>query len=165
MRWIWVDRFLDFQPRRSARAVKNTTVAEDHFAQHFPGYPIMPASLMLEGLAQTGGILVGQANAFAEKVVLAKIPRAYFHREVRAGEELIYDVEVIDLRDEGASVRGKVTSAGELVGEAEIMFIHLDKSRAGAVFGQDNFVFTGELMKVVGLQQLLDTKDPGAATA
>jgi len=59
MRWIWIDRFLTFESGKSARAVKNLSLAEDHFREHFPGYPVMPASLMLEGLAQTGGILVG----------------------------------------------------------------------------------------------------------
>lgn len=162
MRWIWVDRFVEFTPRQSARAVKNTTVTEDHFAQHFPGYPVMPASLMLEGLAQTGGILVGHANDFKEKVVLAKIGKAYFHRDVLAGEELLYDVKMIDLREEAATIEGKITSGGELIGEAEIMFAHLDKSRAGAIFGDDNFVFTGELQKLLGLNKLLLDQKPAA---
>jgi 3-hydroxyacyl-[acyl-carrier-protein] dehydratase len=154
MRWIWIDKFTDFQPRKRARAIKNTSITEDHFAQHFPDYPVMPATLMLEGLAQTGGILVGEAGGFKEKVVLAKISKAYFHRDVMAGEELTYDVEIADLREEAANVVGKITSSGELVGEAEIMFAYLDKSRAGAIFGDGNFVFTGELMKVLGLSKL-----------
>src|SRR5438132_13724420 len=95
MRWIWIDRFLEFQPGKSARAVKNLSLAEDHFADHFPGYPVMPASLILEGLAQAGGILVGQANNFQEKVVLAKIPSARFRRDALAGEVLIYEVELL----------------------------------------------------------------------
>src|SRR6266704_2291398 len=98
MRWIWIDRFLAFESKKSARAVKNLSTAEDHFADHFPGYPVMPAALMLGGLAQTGGILVGEANDFQEKVVLAKIPSAKFYREVLAGEQLIYDVELLHLR-------------------------------------------------------------------
>ena len=80
MRWLWIDRFLKFESGKSARAVKNLSLAEDHFADHFPGYPVMPAALVLEGLAQTGGILVGEANGFQEKVILAKVPRAVFHR-------------------------------------------------------------------------------------
>src|SRR5579859_761580 len=110
MRWIWIDRFLDFESGKSARAVKNLSLAEDYFADHFPGYPVMPATLILEGLAQTGGILVGEANDFREKVVLGKIPKAVFHREALAGEQLIYDVEMLMLSSEGASVKGKVTS-------------------------------------------------------
>ncbi len=84
MRWIWIDRFVEFHSGKSARAVQNLCRAEDHFADHFPGYPVMPASLILEGLAQTGGILVGEANQFREKVVLAKVPKAVFHREATA---------------------------------------------------------------------------------
>src|SRR5437867_10137926 len=98
MRWIWIDRFLAFERGKSARAVKNLSLAEDHFADHFPGYPVMPATLILEGLAQTGGILVGEANDFREKVVLAKIPSARFHRDVLAGSVLLYDVELLHLR-------------------------------------------------------------------
>ena len=52
--------------------MKNLSRVEDYFADHFPGYPVMPAPLMLEGLAQTGGILVGEANDFREKVILAR---------------------------------------------------------------------------------------------
>jgi 3-hydroxyacyl-[acyl-carrier-protein] dehydratase len=163
MRWIWIDRFLEFKSRHSARAVKNLSQAEDHFRDHFPGYPVMPGSLILEGLAQTGGILVGEASGFKEKVVLAKIHTARFHRDALAGERLIYDVELLDVRPEGASIRGKVTSEGELVAEAEIMFAHLDQSRSGAIFGQENFVFTGELKKLLGLSALLT--EPDAAPA
>src|SRR5438874_5641569 len=135
MRWIWIDRFLEFERAKSARALKNLSLAEDHFADHFPGYPVMPGALILEGLAQTGGILVGEANDFKEKVVLAKINWARFQREALAGEQLIYDVELLTLRPEGASIQGRITAAipGEaptLVGEAEIFFAHLDQSRS-----------------------------------
>src|SRR4051794_21047644 len=112
MRWIWIDRFEEFHSRQSARAVKNLSVAEDYFEEHFPGWPVMPATLILEGLAQTGGILVGEANDFREKVVLAKITRAVFHREMVPGETLVYDAEILTLRPEGASVAGRVTVDG-----------------------------------------------------
>ncbi len=155
MRWIWIDRFLEFHSRKSARALKNLSLAEDYFADHFPGYPVMPAALMLEGLAQTGGILVGEANDFREKVVLAKVPRARFFRDVLAGEQLVYDVELLHLRPEGAAVQGRVTAGGEAVAEAEIFFAHLDQARSKQLFGDHNFVFTGELKKLLGLAQLL----------
>src|ERR671929_2292468 len=102
MRWIWIDRFLAFDSGKSARAVKNLSLAEDLFADHFPGYPVMPGALLLEGLAQTGGILVGEANDFREKVVLAKVPSARFHREAAPGETLTYTAQIVDLRPEGA---------------------------------------------------------------
>src|SRR5207248_8974924 len=104
MRWIWIDRFLAFESKKSARALKNLSLAEDYFAEHYPGFPVMPAALILEGLAQTGGILVGEAKDFKEKVVLAKIPTARFHREALAGETLTYEAKVLTLRDEGASI-------------------------------------------------------------
>src|SRR5947209_19695218 len=112
MRWIWIDRFLEFRSGKSAKAVKNVSLAEDYFAAHFPGYPVMPAPLILEGLAQTGGILVGHANDFKEKVVLAKIPKARFHGEAVAGQELVYDVTLVNLRAEGAIIEGKVSADG-----------------------------------------------------
>lgn len=170
MRWLWIDRFVDFQHGKSARAIKNLSLAEDHFADHFPGYPVMPACLMLEGLAQTGGILVGEANDFREKVVLAKIPRAHFVAEAIAGQTLVYDAEVVHLRPEGASVLGKVRAkkAGvdplKDIGEAEIFFAHLDQSRSRQLFGDRNFIFTGEMRLL--LERLLPPKaspgEPGA---
>ena len=103
MRWIWIDKFIEFRSGQFARAIKNLTLAEEHLHDHFPGYPVMPASLIIEGLAQTGGILVGEAGGFAEKVVLAKIPRAEFYGVACAGDQLIYEVTLTDLRSEGAA--------------------------------------------------------------
>src|SRR6476661_10664277 len=108
MRWIWIDRFTEFRRGEFARAVKQWSLAEDLFADHFPGYPVVPAALMIEGLAQTGGILVGEANDFREKVILAKIPKAVFHTDVLAGAELTYDTTMVNLRAEGAVVAGKI---------------------------------------------------------
>src|SRR3989441_3496308 len=153
MRWIWIDRFTEFRKGLSARAVKNLSLAEDYFGDHFPGYPVMPATLILEGLAQTGGILVGEANDFREKVVLAKVPRAVFHREMLAGETLVYDAEILTLRPEGASVAGRVTVEGERTAEAEIFFAHLDQSRSQQLFGEHNFVFGGEMKYLLGQLQ------------
>ncbi|GIW79694.1 MAG: hypothetical protein KatS3mg105_1501 [Gemmatales bacterium] len=153
MRWIWIDRFLEFESGKRATAIKNLSLAEDYFAEHFPGYPVMPASLILEGLAQTGGILVGEANNFQEKVVLAKITFARFRREATAGEQLRYEVDLLHLRPEGASVAGRVYSDTDLIAEAEIFFAHLDRSRSQRIFGDHNFVFSGELKHLLGLAQ------------
>ena len=149
MRWIWIDRFLDFHSGKSARAVKNLSLAEDYFADHFPGYPVMPGPLMLEGLAQTGGILVGEANDFREKVVLAKVPYARFLRDVLAGEQIVYEVEMLHLRPEGAAVQGRVLAGGQVAVEAEIFFAHLDQNRSQQIFGDQNFVFSGELKRAI----------------
>lgn len=149
MRWIWIDRFLKFEKGKSARAVKFLSMAEDVFTAHFPGYPIMPAPLMLEGLAQTGGILVGDATDFKEKIVLAKITKAVFQGEAHPGQELWYDVNLISLRDEGSVISGEVFADGVPLATAEIQFAHLDNTRAGQMFGDANFVFTGELKRML----------------
>ena len=171
MRWIWIDRFLKFERGKAARAIKNLSLAEDYFEQHLPGYPIMPACFILEGLAQTGGILVGEANDFKEKVVLAKITSARFHREALAGETLLYDVELLTLRPEGASIVGKVYAnppgvttdpSGSPIAEAEIFFAHLDQSRSQQLFGDHNFVFSGELKHLLGLAKASAQHTDGA---
>src|ERR687898_46307 len=75
MRWFWIDRFIEFESGKTAKAIKNVTLAEEHLHDHYPGFPVMPGSLMLEGMAQTGGILLGEANDFRHIVILAKIPK------------------------------------------------------------------------------------------
>src|SRR5215218_8128591 len=125
MRWTWIDRFVSFESGKSATAVKNLSLAEDHFADHFPGFPVMPAPLILEGLAQTGGILVGEANRYEKNVVLAKMNNVKFHREAMAGEQLTYTTTIVALNETGAQVTAAAHSNGELVVEAEIMFAHV----------------------------------------
>lgn len=151
MRWIWIDRFIHFESRKTATAVKCLSTAEDYFAEHFPCFPVMPAPLILEGLAQCGGILVGEANNFQEKVILAKIPKAVFHREAMPGETLTYTTEILNLAAEGAAVRGEVRSGNDMIAEAEIFFAHLDQNRSAQIFGDHNFVFSGELKYLLGI--------------
>lgn len=160
MRWIWIDRFLEFRHGEYARAVKQWSFAEDVFTAHFPEFPVVPATLILEGLAQTGGILVGEANDYREKVVLAKIPKARFHGEALAGQELVYEATLVQLRAEGAVIDGLVTAEGERLAEAEIYFVHLDQSRAQQIFGDHNFVFSGELKQLLGLARVASQTPP-----
>lgn len=142
MRWIWIDRFTEFESGRRATAIKNVSLAEEHLHDHFPGYPVMPASLMLEGMAQTAGILVGEARDFEEKVILAKVKRARFLREVRPGEQIEYRATLEQVSPEAASTTGKVFVDGELLAEIDIVFSHIDNNLGGLTFPQENFVFT-----------------------
>jgi 3-hydroxyacyl-[acyl-carrier-protein] dehydratase len=144
MRWTWIDRFTRFESGKSATAVKNLSLAEDHFADHFPGFPVMPAPLILEGLAQTGGILVGEANKFEKNVVLAKIT-AKCVRDALAGEQLTYTATLLDLNDTGARVAATAHSGADLVVEAEIMFAHVTPAQLPPGVPDAKFVFTGEL--------------------
>ena len=149
MRWIWIDKFTQFNSRVSATAIKNVTLAEEHLHDLYPQFPIVPHSLIIEGMAQTAGILVGEANGFAQKVILAKIGRATFHRLVRPGETLEFAAKIEQMSEQGASAGGTVTSAGELVAEIELMFSHIDQNMAGLAFPQHNFVFTEQFKSLI----------------
>src|SRR5512147_1714652 len=100
MRWIWIDKFVDFESGRRAVAVKNVTLAEEHLHDHFPGFPIMPECLMIEAMAQTAGILVGEAKNFQEKVILAKIKKAVFHDFARPGDTLRLSAKIESIAPE-----------------------------------------------------------------
>ncbi|CAN5618036.1 N/A [soil metagenome] len=146
MRWIWIDKFTEFTSKTSATAVKNVSLAEEHLHDLYPAFPIVPNSLIVEGMAQTAGILVGEARNFAEKVVLAKIGKATFHRLVLPGETMSFAAKIDQLAEQGASITGVVnvlTPAGpELVAEIELMFSHVDQNMTGMKFPAHNFVFT-----------------------
>jgi 3-hydroxyacyl-[acyl-carrier-protein] dehydratase len=149
MRWIWIDRFIEFESGRRARAIKNVSLAEDHLHDHFYGYPVMPNSLILEGLAQTGGILVGEVGAFAEKVVLAKVPKAIFHAPALPGDTLTYTATIDYVKEDGAMVQVTSHIGDRLQCEAEIVFAHLgDDQHIRNLFEPKNFVFTLKLLGV-----------------
>src|SRR5579859_8119962 len=149
MRWIWIDKFTEFTSKVSATAVKNVTLAEEHLHDLYPAFPIVPHSLIVEGMAQTAGILVGEARNFAEKVILAKIGRATFHRLVRPGDSLTFVAKIDQLNESRASVSGRVTCANELVAEIELMFSHIDQNLAGLEFPEHNFVFTEQFTELL----------------
>jgi len=149
VRWIWFDRFEEFEPGRRAVAVKNVTLAEDHLHDHFPGFPLMPASLMIEGMAQTAGILVGEARQFKEKVILAKVTRARFDELVRPGDTLRYEATIEQLSDAAASATGRVLIGERQIGQVDLVFSHIDRNLSGRAFPEENFVFTGQFMSLL----------------
>lgn len=161
MRWIWIDKFIEFESGRRAVAIKNVTLAEDHLHDHFPGYPMHPPTLMIEGMAQTGGVLVGEAFDFREKVVLAKVTRAKFHRHVVPGDQIRLEANVVgEVRLEGASIEGRITCNGSLVAEIQMMFAHLDQSRAPLELDDENFVFNEDFIRMLRMRQLNQLKPP-----
>ena len=158
MRWTWIDRFVAFESGKSATAVKNLSHAEDHFADHFPGFPVMPGPLILEGLAQTGGILVGEARQFRENVVLAKMSGVKFHREAMPGEQLTYTATMIDIGDSGARVACAAHSGADAVAEADIMFAHVTPEQMPPGLPDTKFVFRGELTHLLRAAQAVAAK-------
>jgi len=149
MRWIWIDRFVEFEPSKRAVAVKNVSLAEDHLHDHWEAFPIMPCSLMVEGMAQTAGILVGQARDFKEKVILAKVSRAEFDDIVTPGDQITYRTEIETITPDAAVTKGEVLRNGEPIGTVNLMFSHIDQNLAGVEFPEENFVFTSQFERLV----------------
>ena len=142
MRWIWIDRFEEFESGKRAVAKKNVTLAEEHLHDHFPGFPVMPECLMIEAMAQTAGILVGEARKFEENVILAKIKKCVFFDYVRPGDTIFLEAEIESISPEAASTKGRITCDGKTIAQINLMFSHIDQNLAGKDFPEENFVFT-----------------------
>ena len=141
MRWVWIDKFVEFHSGKRAVAIKNVTLAEEHLHDHFPDFPVMPETLMIEAMAQTAGILIGEAKKFQEKVILAKVRKAVFFDYVRPGDTIKLDTEIESIVSEAAGTKGKITRDGKLIAEIDLMFSHIDQNLTGKEFPQENFVF------------------------
>ena len=160
MRWMWIDQVLELAPGHRLTAIKNVTLAEEHLHDHFaaagdlPPLPVVPASLIIEGMAQTAGILVGAARGFREKVILAKILRAELECEVFPGQSLRYQAEIQRIDAAGAATAGLVSRARppaatwEPIGRIDLLFSHVDRSISGVEVPEHNFVF-GENLRVL----------------
>ncbi len=157
MRWIWIDKFIEFESGRRATAIKNLSLAEEHLHDHFPAAPVMPNSLIIEGIAQTGGLLVGEYNRFEEKVILAKIPKAVFHFAASPPDTLKYTTTIEYIRPEGAKVIATSHVGERLQAEVDVVFAHLDDSaRTRSLFEPKNFVFTMKLLGVFDVGRASD---------
>jgi 3-hydroxyacyl-[acyl-carrier-protein] dehydratase len=158
MRWYWIDRFIEFESGRYAKAIKNISLAEDYLHDHFRRYPLIPASLVIEGLAQTGGLLVCEHNQFAEKVILAKIPKVQFFSEAVPGDTLIYTATIEYIKDEGAAVSATSHKGGVLHAQAEIVFAHLNAPWLGTFFAPEAFL---TMMRLLGAYRVGHAADGG----
>lgn len=161
MRWIWIDRILELERGQRCVTIKNVSAAEDVLHDHFPAtdkrpaMPVMPNPLIIEGMAQTAGIMVGHAGDFKEKVILAKITKAVFSDAARPGYTIRHTAEMDNFSKAGASTTGKTELIDPHTGEAKplaeitLMFSHIDHNMAGLEFPEHNFVFTGQLMEML----------------
>ncbi|MBC8352000.1 MAG: beta-hydroxyacyl-ACP dehydratase [Planctomycetes bacterium] len=126
MRWFWIDRFVELESGRRAVAIKNVALAEEQMDGYGPFLPLMPASLIIEGLAQTGGLLVAEHNDFTERVVLAKLGKAVFHGPAVAGDTLTYTVVAENIQADGAICKATSHIGDRLHAEVDMVFAHLD---------------------------------------
>ena len=173
MRWLWIDKIIDFEEGKFLRAIKAVTPGEEQLhspmdSEGNPLPPTMPSTFVIEGMAQAAGILVGTATRFSEKVVLAKITKASFDREIGVGELIRFSAELDRLDDQGAATSGFIdvrrrgpqpgAHQWERVGTVDLMFGHLDRNMSGIEFPEENFVFSDNfafLLKDAGLSYLL----------
>ncbi len=172
MRWMWIDRIIEFEANTRMVAVKAVLPTEDYLADHFrddergAALPVYPASLMIEGMAQTAGILVGSVNRFRENVVLAKVVVAQFDCEVLPGQTIRFEAWLDRIDKTGASTRGIVHRLNppktdfHPIGRIDLMFSHIDGSNSDLDFPDENFVFSENfrtILREAGLEGLADS--------
>jgi 3-hydroxyacyl-[acyl-carrier-protein] dehydratase len=120
--FLLVDRVLELVPKQRIVALKNVTINEEYFLGHFPGQPVMPGVLIVEAMAQAGGILMLHDIPAAERrlVYFTGIERARFRRPVVPGDQVRLEVEVLRLREAHVKISGRALVEGKLAAEAVI---------------------------------------------
>ncbi len=160
MRWMWIDQITELVPAKRMVAIKNVSLAEEHLHDHFAAsgdleaLPVCPASLIIEGMAQTAGILAGAARDFKNNVILAKIARATLDADVFPGQTIRFEAELTNIDAAGAATTGIVSrsdaASGKwtVIGHIDLLFSHADQSMAGIDLPEGNFVF-GDNLKII----------------
>lgn len=134
-----------------ARTIKNITFGEEPLDNYLQSCPHYPHSLMIEGMAQTGGLLVSEPEGFVRKTVLAKVSKATFERIVVPGDCIELEAVVQAKHSTGAVVDGKITCAGQPVAQMELWFAFLDES-----FGAQALFPPEDLMRTLRILRLFD---------
>jgi 3-hydroxyacyl-[acyl-carrier-protein] dehydratase len=129
--FLLVDRVLDVVPGKSIVAVKNVSNNEAHFQGHFPGHPVMPGVLIIEALAQAGGVLAYETAAAEERIwilYLVGIEETRFKQTVRPGDQLTLRVELQKRRHKLWRFSGVAEVDGKVVAETQILMADGPKS-------------------------------------
>ena len=129
--FLLVDRILELDPEKKIVGLKNVTVNEEFFQGHYPDHPIMPGVLIIEAMAQVGGLLMLESveNSEDKLPFFAGIDRAKFRRPVVPGDSLKIEAEVIKMRGRIAKIFAESYVDNNLAAEAELMFSLQDKER------------------------------------
>jgi len=127
--FLLVDRVLELDPGRRILALKGVTFNEEFFQGHFPGQPVMPGVLILEAMAQAGGILIlpPDGSAAGKAFYLVAVDHAKFRRTVVPGDRLTIELNVIRARGNFSKLAGRVEVDGQLVAEAELTLAGVDR--------------------------------------
>jgi UDP-3-O-[3-hydroxymyristoyl] N-acetylglucosamine deacetylase/3-hydroxyacyl-[acyl-carrier-protein] dehydratase len=127
--FLLVDRVVDIQPRKKVVAIKNVTMNEPFFAGHFPGHPIMPGVLIVEAMAQAGGILLLNTVDDPENklVYFMGIDGVRFRKPVLPGDQIRFELELVQFRRGTCKVEGKAFVEGDMIAEATLMATIVDK--------------------------------------
>ncbi len=129
--FLLVDRVIDYKEAEWIKAIKNVTMNEFFFQGHFPEEPIMPGVLIIEALAQTGGILALIDGSDEEKIAFfMTINNAKFRKPVVPGDQLLFNVTVTKrVRENIVQTHGEASVDGKVVTEADLMFSIVSKSK------------------------------------
>jgi len=121
--FLLVDRVLDFTPEKSITAIKNVTANEPHFMGHFPDFPVMPGVLIVEAMAQVGGILAFQSAPKDQEflVFFTGIDGVRFRKPVRPGDQLLFELTCLRRRGNMWRFKGEAFVDGVLVCEGTLM--------------------------------------------
>ena len=127
--FLLVDRIYDMDGDDSCVGVKNVTINEPFFQGHFPGHPIMPGVLIIEAMAQVGGmLLLGTIEDPDQKVVyFMSLDNVKFRRPVLPGDQIRFELEMIAFRGKTCRMKGQGFVDGQVVAEAEMMAVVVDK--------------------------------------
>ena len=131
--FLLVDRIVEMELGKRVVGIKNVTINEPFFPGHFPGHPIMPGVLIVEAMAQVGAVLLMRSlDARAEKKVIyfTGIDKARFRRPVVPGDQLRFEVEILQLRRQLCRMKGAAYVDGKLVAEAEMSSVVVDRGPA-----------------------------------
>ena len=136
--FLLVDRILELELEKRVVGIKNVTINEPFFAGHFPGHPIMPGVLILEAMVQVGGfLLMSSLDARAEKKLLyfTGIDKARFRRPVVPGDQIRFEVRILQRRLQIYRMKGEAYVEGKLVAEAELSSVLVDREPTGQAGG------------------------------